>query len=66
MVGKYMHRSIQIAATQSLQGDAQDSQPTIDAGGKAVKEDDAGDNDTLIRLIRREVRRALVEEGVTK
>ena len=65
MVGKYMHRSIQIAATQSLQGDAQDSQPTVDAGGKAVKED-AGDNDTLIRLIRREVRRALVEEGVTK
>lgn len=67
MVGKYVHRSIQIAASQTIDGPEeqrnQSQQNTLDAGGQAVG-GEQDNNDTLLRLIRREVRRALVEEGV--
>ncbi|CAO1620092.1 unnamed protein product [Parajaminaea phylloscopi] len=53
MVGKYVHRSIQIAASSA------NSQSDSQGAGAAVAGDDA--DDALIQLIRREVQRALAK-----
>lgn len=62
MVGKYVHRSIQISASSAVSsgavGKATSNEVEVDDSGRVVGADD---EDALIRLIRREVRRALDE-----
>lgn len=63
MVGKYVYRSVQIAASSanSSQPATSSSSAEVDVNGQAVRSSDSQgtDDDALIQLIRREVHRAL-------
>lgn len=56
MVGKYVHRSIAIAASSATKGESDQNEANGSSSSTGAADD--GD-DALVKLIRREVQRAL-------